>query len=157
VFALDSTDDRLDFRSFRYRNAVLASPVNFPRIPFTTRRAAEYNTRVHLSSVWDQSSRMVRHARLRLFPASTATTAWCLGLMAVLCLAVMPALPVHASAATYAPVASYSFDQDPGEGTTIEDASGDGHTATIHGASWTEHGRYGGAMEFDAEAHDYLS
>jgi hypothetical protein len=55
------------------------------------------------------------------------------------------------------PVADYSFDEDPGEGTTVEDLTGHEHTATIHGASWTLHGRYGGAMEFDAESHDYLS
>jgi hypothetical protein len=100
---------------------------------------------------------MVRHARLRLFPVSTATTAISLGLVVGIYLAVMAALPVQASAAVYSPVASYSFDENPGEGTTIEDASGNGHTATIHGASWTTHGRYGGAMEFDAEGHDYLS
>jgi hypothetical protein len=53
------------------------------------------------------------------------------------------------------PVAAYSFDE--GEGTTVEDLTGDGHTATIHGAGWTTHGRYGGAMEFDAAGESYLS
>lgn len=54
------------------------------------------------------------------------------------------------------PIAAWSFDEDPGEGTAIKDLTGDGHTATIHGATWTAHGRYGGAMAFDGEA-DYLS
>jgi Concanavalin A-like lectin/glucanases superfamily len=52
------------------------------------------------------------------------------------------------------PVATYSFDE--GEGTTVEDLTGDGHTATIEGAEWTSHGKYGGAMEFNASEHAYL-
>jgi hypothetical protein len=63
----------------------------------------------------------------------------------------------RAVAATFGPVAEYSFDQDPGEAGTIEDQSGDGHTATIHGAEWTAHGRYGGAMEFDAGEGEELT
>ncbi len=69
----------------------------------------------------------------------------------------MSVSPAVASAAPYGPVAEYSFDQDPGGGTTIEDQSGNGHNLTIHGAEWTPHGRYGGAMEFDAAEDDYLS
>jgi hypothetical protein len=53
------------------------------------------------------------------------------------------------------PIAAYSFDE--GEGTTVEDLTGHEHTATIHGASWSAHGRYGGAMEFDAEKENYVS
>ena len=41
------------------------------------------------------------------------------------------------------PVAAYSFDEGSGE--TVEDVTGDGHTATLQGAKWTPHGRYGGA------------
>jgi hypothetical protein len=77
--------------------------------------------------------------------------------MAGFCIGVLVALPVGASAATPGPVAEYSFDEDPGTGTTIEDLSGDGHTATIHGATWTPHGRYGGAMEFNEHEGTYLS
>ena len=62
--------------------------------------------------------------------------------------------PASASASE-GPVAAYSFDE--GEGTTAEDVTGDGHTATIHGAKWTTHGRYGGALEFDAAEEDYVS
>jgi Concanavalin A-like lectin/glucanases superfamily len=47
------------------------------------------------------------------------------------------------------PVAAYSFDE--GEGATVEDLTGNGHTATIEGAAWTTHGRYGGALQFDGE------
>ncbi len=57
--------------------------------------------------------------------------------------------------AAQGPVASYSFDE--GEGEAVEDLTGDGHTAAIHGATWTSRGKYGGAMEFDAEEEDYLS
>lgn len=53
------------------------------------------------------------------------------------------------------PVAAWSFDE--GEGTTAEDLTGDGHTATLHGATWTTRGRYGGAMEFDAAEESHLS
>ena len=53
------------------------------------------------------------------------------------------------------PIAAYSFDE--GEGETVEDLTGDGHTATIHGAAWTDRGRYGGALAFDAEEEDYVS
>ena len=34
------------------------------------------------------------------------------------------------------PIAAYSFDE--GEGETVEDLTGNGHTATIHGAAWTD-------------------
>ena len=47
------------------------------------------------------------------------------------------------------PVAAYSFDE--GEGATVEDLTGNAHAATIEGAAWTTHGRYGGALQFDGE------
>jgi hypothetical protein len=52
------------------------------------------------------------------------------------------------------PLAAYSFDE--GEGETVEDLTGNGHTATIEGADWSTRGRYGGAMQFDREEHDFL-
>jgi len=52
------------------------------------------------------------------------------------------------------PVADYSFDED--DEATQADTSGGGHTATVEGAAWTAHGRYGGAMEFDAAEEDVL-
>jgi Concanavalin A-like lectin/glucanases superfamily len=67
----------------------------------------------------------------------------------------MVALSARASAASAGPMAAYSFDE--GEGTTVEDLTGDGHTATIHGAKWTTHGRYGDALEFDGADEDYVS
>jgi hypothetical protein len=48
------------------------------------------------------------------------------------------------------PVAAYSFDEGEGEGTTVEDLTGDGHTGTIEGAEWTK-GRYGNSLKFDGE------
>jgi hypothetical protein len=60
--------------------------------------------------------------------------------------------PIQTPKAT--PVAAYSFDENNEE--TAADTTGDGHTATVEGAKWTEHGRYGGAMEFDAAEEDVL-
>jgi hypothetical protein len=53
------------------------------------------------------------------------------------------------------PVAAYSFDE--GEGSTVEDLTGNGHTGTIHGAKWTTRGRYGDALEYYAPEEDYVS
>jgi hypothetical protein len=100
---------------------------------------------------------MVRRVLLRLFPVSSSAALMRLCALAVLSLGVVWALPVGASAANYEPVAEYSFDEDPLESTTIEDQSGNGHTATIVGAEWNEHGRYGGAMEFEASKGDELT
>ncbi len=47
------------------------------------------------------------------------------------------------------PVADYSFDE---EATAGEDLSGNGHTATIEGATWTPRGRFGGAMQFNGSS-----
>ena len=44
-------------------------------------------------------------------------------------------------------VAAYGFDR--GSGRTAEDASGDGNTAAIQGATWTSEGRYGRAIRFE--------
>jgi hypothetical protein len=53
-----------------------------------------------------------------------------------------------------APVAAYSF--DAGEGTTLEDASGNGHDGTIEGAEWTK-GRYGSALHFDGSEEERVT
>jgi hypothetical protein len=53
------------------------------------------------------------------------------------------------------PVADYSFDEGSGE--TVEDLTGNGHTATLQGADWTTHGRYGGALDFKAANEDFVS
>ena len=52
-----------------------------------------------------------------------------------------------ASASATGLVAAYSFND--GSGTTTADVSGNGHPGTISGASWTNDGRYGGALSFD--------
>jgi hypothetical protein len=44
-------------------------------------------------------------------------------------------------------VAAYAF--DAGDGRTAADASGNGNTGTIRGASWTSAGRFGRGMRFD--------
>src|SRR5213076_3340337 len=44
-------------------------------------------------------------------------------------------------------VAAYAFNE--GSGTTVADASGNGNTGTINGATWTAAGRYGSALVFD--------
>src|SRR5207302_3857460 len=59
-----------------------------------------------------------------------------------------------ASATTLSPppqpaglVAAYGFNE--GAGTTVADASGNGNTGSIDGATWTTAGRYGSALVFD--------
>ena len=54
-----------------------------------------------------------------------------------------------------APIASYAFDEGSGE--TAHDVSGNGHNASLHGAEWTEKGKFGGALRFDATEHDRLT
>jgi glucose/arabinose dehydrogenase/chitodextrinase len=44
-------------------------------------------------------------------------------------------------------VAAYGFNE--GAGTTVADASGNGNTGTISGATWTGAGRHGGALSFN--------
>lgn len=43
--------------------------------------------------------------------------------------------------------AAYSFED--GSGSTVTDTSGNGNSATINGASWSNYGKYGKAMSFD--------
>jgi hypothetical protein len=52
------------------------------------------------------------------------------------------------------PVAAYSFDE--GEDTVAHDSSGNGNEGEIEGAEWTT-GKYGGALNFDAEAGDVVT
>jgi hypothetical protein len=96
---------------------------------------------------------MVRHARLRPSPAAIATAMLFMGVIAGLCLALASVIPAGASAAASGPVAAYSFDE--GTGTTVEDVTGDGHTATIEGAKWAR-GRYGDGLEFKGSEHDVV-
>ena len=50
-------------------------------------------------------------------------------------------------AATPGLVAAYGFDE--GSGTTVTDASGNGNTGTITGATWAATGKYGKALQFN--------
>ena len=45
------------------------------------------------------------------------------------------------------PVSAYSFDE--GAGSTVADASGQGHSGTIAGATWNAAGRFGSALSFN--------
>jgi hypothetical protein len=66
--------------------------------------------------------------------------------IAALCVASLAIASASASA-NPRPVAAYSFDE--GSGTTLHDSAG-GHDGTIEGgASWTEAGKYGSALDFD--------
>src|SRR4051794_11589309 len=51
-------------------------------------------------------------------------------------------------------VAAYGFDE--GTGSAATDASGNGHTGTISGATWSNSGRYGGALSFDGNSASVL-
>jgi PKD repeat protein len=44
-------------------------------------------------------------------------------------------------------VAAYSFDTDGG--TSVTDISGNGHTGTVSGSTWSPDGKFGGALAFD--------
>ena len=48
-------------------------------------------------------------------------------------------------------MAAYAFDE--GAGTTVSDASGNGNTGTIAGATWTTQGRNGGALTFNGTSN----
>ena len=48
-------------------------------------------------------------------------------------------------------VAAYSF--DAGSGSSAADASGNGNTGTLSGASWTTAGKYGGALSFNGSSN----
>jgi hypothetical protein len=45
------------------------------------------------------------------------------------------------------PVAAYGFNE--GNGNSVGDSSGNGHTGTISGAAWTTQGKFGNALSFD--------
>jgi hypothetical protein len=47
-------------------------------------------------------------------------------------------------------VAAYNFNE--GSGTTVADASGNGLTGTLQGATWTAAGKYGNALSFDGSS-----
>jgi hypothetical protein len=51
-------------------------------------------------------------------------------------------------------VASFGFGRI--SGSRVSDSSGHRNDGTIHGASWTRHGKHGGALVFDG-VHDYVS
>ncbi len=51
-------------------------------------------------------------------------------------------------------IAAYSF--NAGAGTSVTDATGNGRTGTITGATWSAAGKTGGAMSFDG-AGDYVT
>ncbi len=89
----------------------------------------------------------------RALPYKTTLARVQLGLVA--CLVVTSALlfstPTSVvsspSAAAVGLVAAYGFNE--GIGTTLNDASGNGHTGTISGASWSTQGKFGNALSFD--------
>ena len=62
------------------------------------------------------------------------------GLLLLACLvtALLLAPTGDAAGTQQGPVAEYSFDE--GTGTTVEDVTGDGNTATIEGAGWAPQG-----------------
>ena len=75
------------------------------------------------------------------------------GLAMVLCLAGLVLAAPAWGAPTPGLVAAYAFDE--GSGVSAVDASGNGRTGSVVGATWTA-GRYGGALSFDG-TNDYVS
>src|SRR4029453_5416943 len=47
-------------------------------------------------------------------------------------------------------LAAYNFNE--GSGTTVNDASGNGITGTVHGTTWTTGGKYGNALSFNGSS-----
>jgi hypothetical protein len=77
-----------------------------------------------------------------------ATNVTRFGLTLAVCLVVLAAAgPAWGAPPAPGLVAAYSFDE--GSGSAAVDASGNGHTGAITGATWTSSGRYGGALSFD--------
>jgi chitodextrinase len=74
------------------------------------------------------------------------------GLATVFCLAGLVLAAPAWAAPTPGLVAAYGFDE--GSGTTATDASGNGRTGSVTGATWAT-GRYGGALSFDG-TNDYV-
>src|SRR3954447_7540575 len=68
-------------------------------------------------------------------------------LFVLVALSAVVASPTAAQSATPGAVAAYSF--DAGSGSTVADASGNGNTGTINGATWTTQGRFGNALSFN--------
>ena len=56
---------------------------------------------------------------------------------------------VFAVATPPAPLATAAYSFEEGSGTSSEDGSGNQHTATLSGATWTQSGAVGGALIFD--------
>ena len=71
-------------------------------------------------------------------------------LLVVLAALVSMASPGGATAAPNGLVAAYGFDE--GSGTTVADASGNGHTGTITAATWAATGKYGKALQFNGSS-----
>jgi hypothetical protein len=69
------------------------------------------------------------------------------GWVAALVIASLAAPVERAGAQSAGLVAAYSFEE--GTGSAVGDASGNGRTGTISGATWTPVGRFGGALSFD--------
>src|SRR5690242_2584896 len=54
-------------------------------------------------------------------------------------------------AQTSGPIAAYSFNE--GSGLIAADASGNGNTGQINGATWTTAGKYGAALSFSGTSY----
>src|SRR5438105_4232299 len=52
-------------------------------------------------------------------------------------------------------VAAYAFNE--GAGTTVADASGNGHTGTITNATWSSAGKYGDALQFNGSSNSLVN
>ncbi len=89
------------------------------------------------------SSRLGSGSRLM-----SARHAWWLLALALLALSAAVLLSPRAAMAAEEPIASYAFDEGSGE--TAHDSSAS-HDGALHGAKWTEAGKFGPALEFDGE------
>src|SRR5215470_17727312 len=106
--------------------------------------------RTMASRAYGGTADMTTHRRSR--PRLRAGRATSMGrICAAVAIAVAIGVPALAGApasmAATGLVAAYGFDD--GSGTTVTDASGNGHTGTIANATWATAGKYGKALQFN--------
>ena len=89
-----------------------------------------------------------RRTRTRPFPRPRATATRCArSTTSATSARIATSPPRDTPAAPSGLVAAYGFEE--GSGTTVTDASGNGNTGTISGATWTTAGKFGNALSFN--------
>src|SRR5262249_20021150 len=88
-----------------------------------------------------------RHAVVRTLRARMRFVGFALLAVGVMISAAISGAATTQAASATGLVAAYAFDE--GSGSTVADASGNGNTGTVANATWTNSGKYGGALSFN--------